>query len=211
MRLKITSVMLCGLIAGIDIENSWHGEGRHSNFYDAKGVVETLLDKIGIKAVYTPGKDPGLHSSRQASVLVAGKEIGIIGEVHPSVLEKFDIDEPAYLFEISLPAVLEYILNDRAFAALPRFPSVVRDIALIVDLGVVHTQIVEIIKGFSLVVAVDIFDMYSGEQVPPGKKSLAYRVTYQSTDHTLTDKEVNKVQEQVLKKLEKELGAILRA
>lgn len=203
--------MLCGLIAGIDIENSWHGEGRQSDFYDAKGVIEALLDKFGIDAEYVPGKDYGLHSSRQASVTVDGKEIGVIGEVHPSVLEKFDIDEPAYLFEIDLPVLLEHTMDTRSFKALPRFPSVVRDMALIVDTGVVHTQIVEIIRGFSLVVAVDIFDVYSGEQVPPGKKSLAYSVTYQSPDHTLTDKEVNRVQEQILKRLEKELGAVLRA
>ncbi len=202
--------MLCGLIAGIDAENSWHGEGRRSDFYDAKGVIETLLDKLGIEAVYITGKDAGLHASRQASVMVDGKEIGVIGEVHPSVLEKFDIDEPAYLFEIDLPALLEHTITDRSFTALPRFPSVVRDMALIVDSGVIHTQIVKIIRGFSLVVAVDIFDVYSGEQVPPGKKSLAYRLTYQSPDHTLTDKEVNRIQEQILKKLERELGATLR-
>jgi phenylalanyl-tRNA synthetase beta chain len=204
-------VMLCGLIAGIDTESSWHGEGRQSDFYDAKGVIETLLDKLGTKAVYVSGKDAGLHASRQASVTVDGREIGVIGEVHPTVLERFDIDEPAYLFEIDLPALLEHTLDDRTFTALPRFPSVVRDMALIVDYGIIHTQIVEIIKGFSLVVAVDIFDVYSGEQVPPGKKSLAYRLTYQSSDHTLTDKEVNRVQEQILKRLEKELGATLRA
>ncbi|MBN2074458.1 MAG: phenylalanine--tRNA ligase subunit beta [Dehalococcoidales bacterium] len=203
--------MLCGLIAGIDTENSWHGEGRQSDFYDAKGIIETLLAKLGIKTVYVPGKDAGLHASRQASVTVDGNEIGVIGEIHPSVLEKFDIDEPVYLFEIVLPALLEHTLSDRTFTALPRFPSVVRDMALIVDSGVIHTQVVEIIRGFSLVVAVDIFDVYSGEQVPPGKKSLAYRLTYQSPGHTLTDKEVNKVQEQILKRLEKELGAVLRA
>ena len=203
--------MLCGLIAGIDTEHSWHGEGRQSDFYDAKGVIESLLGKLGIDAVFVPGKDTGLHASRQASVTVDGKEIGIVGEVHPLVLEKFDIDEPVYLFEIDLPVLLEHTLADRTFTALPRFPSVVRDMALIVDSAVVHTQIVEIIKGFSLVVVVEIFDVYSGEQVPPGKKSLAYRLTYQSPDHTLTDKEVNKVQEQILKKLEKDLGATLRA
>jgi len=203
-------VMLCGLIAGIDIENSWHGEGRQSDFFDAKGVIETLLNKLGTKAAYVPGKDAGLHASRQASVMVGAKAVGVIGEVHPTVLENFDIDEPAYLFEMDLPALLEHTLDDRTFTALPRFPSVVRDMALIVDSGVIHTQIVEIIRGFSLVVAVDIFDVYSGEQVPPGKKSLAYRLTYQSSDHTLTDKEVNRVQEQILKRLEKELGATLR-
>ncbi len=203
--------ILCGLIAGIDAENSWHGEGRPSDFYDAKGVVEALLAQLGVEAVYSPGKDDGLHPSRQAYVTVDGKVTGVIGEVHTSVLERFDIDEPVFLFELDLPSLLPYTTEYALFTALPRFPSVVRDMALIVDAGVTHDRIVEVIKGYSLVVDVDIFDVYSGEQVPPGKKSLAYRVTYQSPAHTLTDKEVNKVQQQILQKLEKDLGATLRA
>jgi phenylalanyl-tRNA synthetase beta chain len=86
----------------------------------------------------------------------------------------------------------------------------VRDIALIVDTGVTHRQVADIIKGFSLVKEVAVFDVYSGKQVPAGKKSLAYRIDYQSPSHTLTDEEVNKVQERILKKLSQELGATLR-
>jgi phenylalanyl-tRNA synthetase beta chain len=96
------------------------------------------------------------------------------------------------------------------FQPIPRFPAMVRDIALIVDVGVSHQQIVDIIRGFSLVKDVAVFDVYSGKQVPAGKKSLAYRITYQSPTHTLTDEEVNKVQEQILKKLSRQLGATLR-
>ncbi|MBN2239348.1 MAG: phenylalanine--tRNA ligase subunit beta [Dehalococcoidales bacterium] len=203
--------MLCGIIAGVRADASWHGEGKPVDFYDAKGAVEGILKKYGITASWEQGQDKGLHASRQASVVVDGTAIGVVGEVHSSVLEKFDIDEPVYLFELDLPLLLQYTGSDREFTALPRYPSVVRDMALIVDAGVTHAQVMEMLKGYSLVVRIDVFDVYSGKQVPAGKKSIAYRLTYQSPDHTLTDKEVNKVQESILRKIEKELGAVLRA
>jgi phenylalanyl-tRNA synthetase beta chain len=87
----------------------------------------------------------------------------------------------------------------------------VRDIALVVNVGVTHQQVADIIKGFPLVEQVAVFDVYSGKQVSPGKKSLAYSITFQSPTHTLTDEEVNKVQKRILDKLLRELGAILRA
>ena len=97
------------------------------------------------------------------------------------------------------------------YKPIPRFPAIVRDVALILDITVTNQQVQEIIKKQSLVSEVSVFDVYSGEQVPAGKKSLAYRITYQSTSHTLTDIEVDKVQKQILGRLEHELGASLRA
>jgi hypothetical protein len=122
----------------------------------------------------------------------------------------FDIGEPVYLFEIDVMALLPFVSEHRLFQPIPRYPATVRDIALIVDTVVTHQQAVDIIKGFSLVKEVAIFDVYSGKQVPAGKKSLAYRIAYQSPAHTLTDEEVNKVQERILKRLSQELGATLR-
>ena len=97
------------------------------------------------------------------------------------------------------------------FQPIPRFPAVVRDIALIVDSGVTHYSIQSIIKGFPLVAGVTVFDVYSGSQVPRDKKSLAYRITFQSPDHTLTDDEVNKIYQRIMDKLSRELGATLRS
>jgi phenylalanyl-tRNA synthetase beta chain len=97
------------------------------------------------------------------------------------------------------------------FQPIPRFPAVVRDIALVVDATVAHQEIQGIINGFPLVAQTNIFDVYAGEQVPPGKKSLAYRIVFQSPTHTLTDDEVNRVQQQILDKLAQEFGATLRA
>ena len=100
--------------------------------------------------------------------------------------------------------------GEKSYNSVPRFPSTYRDLALVVDADVSHQSILEIINGFSLVSEVKLFDVYSGKQVEAGKKSLAYRLTYQSPTHTLTDEEVNKVQTQILKRLTDELGATLR-
>ena len=96
------------------------------------------------------------------------------------------------------------------FQPIPRFPAVVRDIALVVESTVAHRRIEDIIKSFPLVYQVALFDVYAGEQVPPGKKSLAYRITFQSLTHTLTDKEADDIQQQILDRLTRELGATLR-
>lgn len=201
---------LCGILSGPAVEKSWHGEGQPPDFFEVKGVVEGLFGKLGIEASFGACSDHGLHSVKQAAVLVGGKEVGVIGEVHPDVLARFEIAGAAFLFELDLPALVPFMAGDKVFRPLPRFPAVVRDIALVLDVGVTHQKVVDIIKSFPLVTGVAIFDVYSGEQVPVGKKSLAYRITFQSPTQTLTDSEVNAVQKQILERLGKELGAGLR-
>ncbi len=118
----------------------------------------------------------------------------------------------AAVFEVNVTALLPLATGrQKMYRQLPKFPSIVRDIALVVDAEVSHKQIMDIIKSFSLISEVKLFDVYSGKQVAEGKKSLAYRLVYQSPAHTLTDDEVNRVQEALLKKLDKELGATLRS
>jgi len=169
-----------------------------------------LFGQLGVKASFGECSDHGLHSVRQAAVIVGGKELGVIGEVHPDVLARFEIAGVAYLFELDLPVLVPFMAGDKVFRPLPRFPAVVRDIALVLDAGIAHQRVVDIIKSFPLVAGVAIFDVYSGEQVPAGKKSLAYRITFQSPTQTLTDSEVNAVQQRILERLEKELGVGLR-
>jgi phenylalanyl-tRNA synthetase beta chain len=193
--------MLCGIMGG----------GESFDFFDAKGVVEGLLARLGVEAGFAECSDHGLHPAKQAAAVVDGTQVCVVGEVHPGVLESFEIGEPVYLFEIDLPALLPFTLGYRMFQPIPRFPAVVRDMALVVDTGVTHQRVVDIVGDFSLVSQATIFDIYSGDQVPAGKKSMAYRVTFQSPTHTLTDKEVDKVQQQILKRLSGELGATLRA
>jgi len=202
--------VLCGLLSGSGNDISWLGDGGQIGFFDAKAALEGLFRKLGIPAGFKPGNDESFHPAHQAAIAINDKEIGVIGELHPKVTEAFDLAEAVYLFELNVTELLPFTTGHRMFQPIPRFPATVRDIALIVDVGVSHQQVVDIIRGFSLVKDTVIFDVYSGKQVPAGKKSLAYRITYQSPTHTLTDEEANKVQEQILKKLSQQMGATLR-
>ncbi|MFC1847450.1 phenylalanine--tRNA ligase subunit beta [Chloroflexota bacterium] len=202
--------MLCGLLSGLVLEKSWQGGDELLDFFAAKGVVEGLFSLLGVETGFEESADESLHSVKQAAIVVGGSRIGVVGELHPKVLASFEIVEPAYLFEVDLASILPFTLGHKMFEPIPRFPAMVRDIALIVSAGTAHQKVVGIVKNFPLVEQVAIFDVYSGEQVPPGKKSLAYRITFQSSVHTLTDGEVNEVQQQILSKLSSELGAILR-
>ena len=217
---------LCGILSGPLVEKSWLGEGKPPDFFEAKGIVEGLLHQLGVSASFQPSSDGSLNSTERAEIHAAPRDIieaaidklsegkitrlGALGKLQPKVLENFEITGAVYLLEIDLPKLLPFTLGHKMFQPIPRFPSVVRDMALVVDAGIAHQKIVDIIKGFPLIEAVAIFDVYSGGQVPRGKKSLAYRITFQSPATTLIDDEVNEVQQQILDKLLKELGATLR-
>jgi len=202
--------MLCGILSGPRWEKSWHGGDNLFDFYDAKGIVEGLLCQLGVEASFAESQDKSLHPVKQAAIMAGDSRLGVVGELHSRVSQTFDIAEPVYLFEVEMTALLPFTTGYKKFQPIPRFPSIVRDVALIVDIGLTHQRITDIIKSFALVNKVDIFDVYTGEQVPPGKKSLAYSITFQSPNHTLTDQEVNRVQQQILKRLSRELGASLR-
>ncbi len=205
------SKVLCGLLSGARREISWQGDGGLIDFFDAKGVVEDLLNQLGVDISFEKSEDESLHPAKQAAITVGGKRVGLVGELHPKAAEAFDISETVHLFEINVTDLVPFTTGHKMFQSIPRFPATVRDIALIVDTSVSHQQVIDIIKAVKLVNQIAIFDVYSGKQVPPGKKSLAYRITYQSPGRTLTDDEVNKIQEQILKKLSQQLGATLRA
>jgi phenylalanyl-tRNA synthetase beta chain len=200
---------LCGVMTGRRSQQWWQGNGDTTDFFDAKGVVEGLLGQLGIAALFEPSSDVGLYPARQAAVTLEGKQVGVIGEVHPAVAGHFELPGGVYLFELDLPALVAHT-GHPTYQPIPRFPATVRDIALVVDINVPHQKALDIIKAVGLVTGVSLFDVYVGEQVPAGKKSLAYRITYQSPGRTLTDEEVNRVQGQILKRLAADLGASLR-
>jgi phenylalanyl-tRNA synthetase beta chain len=207
--------VLCGLMTGNRYEQSWIGGEGAYEFYDVKGVMEGLFEKLNVEVKFEKSNDHGLHPDRQANIIVAekGKKpviVGTIGEVHPKVAAAFDIKGTVCLFEIEMVKILPYASAAKVYKQIPRFPSIVRDLALVVDAAVPHQKFLDVIKGFPLITGVELFDVYTGNQVASGKKSMAYRLTYQLADKTLTDETVNKVQEQVLKKLTQETGAVLR-
>ena len=203
--------MLCGLLAGSRFDESWHGGNEPVDFFDAKGVVEGLLGRLGVAADFKPGEDESLHPARQVAIVFEGKRLGVVGELHHKVVDAFDLAGEVYLFELSLTELLPFTLEHKLFQPISRFPAVVRDIALVVGSGVTHRQVLDVITGFPLVTRVALFDLYTGGKLPAGKKSQAYRITFQSSSQTLTDEAVNKVQQKIIDKLSKELGATLRS
>ncbi len=202
---------VCGLITCSEPEKVWPNQSQSFDFFSAKGVVESLLTQLGVNASFEAASDPGLRSGRQAVIIVGGSRLGIVGELHPKVSEAFDIRQGVYLFEIKMTELLPHTIGYRLYQPIARFPAAVRDIALVVDAGISNRQILDIVESFPLVKKVNLFDVYSGKQVPAGKKSLAYRISFQSAEHTLTDEEANKVQQQIIDKLSSKLGASLRS
>jgi phenylalanyl-tRNA synthetase beta chain len=207
--------MLCGIMSGSRVEKSWLGGDGLFDFYDIKGVVEGLFSHLDVVVSFEQSSDEGLHPARQAAIVLLRKDgrkvkPGVIGELHPKVADAYELAGTVGLFEINVTELLPFADSYRMFQPIPRFPSIIRDIALVVDADITNRRILDIIEGFSLISEVVLFDVYSGKQVAAGKKSLAYRLVYQSPSHTLTDEEVNKVQEQVLARLLKDLGAMLR-
>jgi phenylalanyl-tRNA synthetase beta chain len=202
---------LCAVMGGLRFARSWQDKDERIDFFDAKGSVEGLLFRSGMEAVFVKSRDNGLHVNKQADIVVKGQRIGSLGEVHPAVQAAFDIAEPLYLWEIDLKSLVALTSGLKAYRPVPRYPSIVRDLALILDYDITHQAVKKLIQDSPLVEQVEIFDVYSGEQLPKGKKSLAYRLSYRSSSHTLTDEDVNQVQQEIVDRLNTGLGAMLRS
>ena len=143
--------------------------------------------------------------------MIKNEKVGVLREVHPDVADKFGLDLPAYVAELNLIYyILRLILIK--YKPLPKYPAVTRDVALLVEDSILVQEIQDIIikQGGSMVETVKLFDIYKGEQIPEGKKSIAYAIVYRQENKTLTDNEVNKVHNKILKTLEYRLGAQLR-
>ncbi len=204
--------IICIALSGPSEELFWRGgEPEAVDFFVAKGIVETLLSKLGLIASFTPAEDDGLSPAETAHITVNGVLTGIIGKVHPVVATQFDLSDVAYLIELDIESLLSLVQSVYRYKAVNRYPGIIRDIAVIIDENITYQQVYDVIIDFTLVRQVNLFDMYSGEQVPEGKKSLAFRIIYQSDTRTLADEEVDKVQERILARLTQELGASLRA
>ncbi len=203
---------LVGVLSGPRFPSSWQATGGDMDFFDAKGVLESLFAHLGVAVEYEPHRDPVLHPGKTARLVSGGTAIGTVGEVHPSVLERFDLeDSPAVLFEIDLESLGRVVPESgRRYRNSGRFPESYRDMALIVDAGLPSRRLQEIIEGHELVSGSTPFDVYSGEGVPPDKKSIAYRVVFRSPTGTLTAEQVNRAQQDILNRLEREVGAKLR-
>ncbi len=203
--------MLCAVLCGLQDEMFWRGRAEPVDFFTAKGVVEMLSSRLGLMVEFLPGDDESLCPGKSAYV-VAGKErLGVIGELHPRVTAAFDISETAFIVELDIDKLLSLISSTYLYQPIPRYPSVTRDMALVLDESITYQQVYNVISNFPLITQVGLFDLYRGEQIPAGKKSLAFRLVYQSSTHTLSDEDVDEVQRLILDRLASELGVTLRA
>ena len=184
------------------------------DFYDLKGAVETLFSELKIKNVKFKAvtDNPIYHPGRCAEVIIDGKVAGTMGEIHPDVAKNFDIGTKCYVAEIALDKMFPAIDQNVKFKALPKFPAVTRDIAMLVDKSVPVADIEEIMVKASgkLLDTIKLFDVYEGSQIPEGKKSVAYAISFRAPDRNLTNEEINVVFEKILKKLESGVDAQLR-
>lgn len=200
------------VITGKWVDDAWLGDKRNVDFFAAKGIVEGLIEKLGLteRVSYKKGTMDGLHPGQTADILLDGERIGFIGGLHPAERKAWDLKE-TYVAELNLHALLYAEAKGVEYEPLPRFPHVTRDVAIEVDRGVPASELESVIRnsGTKLLKAVKVFDVYEGENVAPDKKSVAFTLTYFDPEKTLTDEEVANAHEKVLKALKK-FGAAIR-
>ncbi|WP_445612845.1 phenylalanine--tRNA ligase subunit beta [Geobacillus sp. YF-1] len=204
---------LAGVITGLWHAHLWQGEKKAADFYVTKGVLDGLFDLLGLsdRISYRPAKRADLHPGRTAEIALDGTVIGFVGQLHPAVQKEYDLKE-TYVFELALSELLNAESEAIRYEPIPRFPSVVRDIALVVDDNIEAGALKQAIEeaGKPLLKDVALFDVYQGDRLPAGKKSLAFSLRYYDPERTLTDEEVTAVHERVLAAVEEQFGAVLR-
>ena len=185
------------------------------DFYFLKEVVNTLLESLGIKDVeyIREENNPSFHPGRTAIVLVDGKNIGILGEIHIDVLENYEMKKRAYVALIDFHELVKLANLERKYKPLPKYPAVLRDLALVVKEDILVGDIEKIISkhGGGLIENIELFDIYRGDPIPEGMKSVAFSIIFRSHDRTLRDEEINEILEAIIKDLEVTFDAKLRA
>lgn len=210
--------MVAGVMAGRWNEDQWSAKYRELDFFDAKGVVEELLDQLRITKVRFKACDaqayPWLQPGSAAEVLSHGEILGWVGNVHPNSLANFGIEEPVVAFELSVAGLLRLASRELPYQEVPTLPGVDVDLALVVDESVTYEQLVQRITsaGGKLLSDVRLFDVYRDPvRVGKGKKSMAFSLTYRAADHTLTSEEVEKAHSRLVKKVLRSTGAEVRS
>src|SRR5581483_1761383 len=202
--------VVCAVVSGMRPDRWGRPGDEPLDFFDAKAYLHDLLDGLGVEAEYAAAVEHGFAAGRTAEVRAGGARIGVIGQVHPAVAGEFEIEQDAYLFELVLDDVLPLARRRKQMHDVSRFPAVEQDLALIVDAALPAAALQRVIEAAPLVRRAQVFDVYTGDQVPAGKKSVAFAVDWQSDTHTLTDEEVAEAQRKLVRRLEREFGAVLR-
>ena len=199
-------------LTGLVTEKDFQTSAIPVDFFYAKGILEALFDRLGLNVEYTATQAlTSMHPGRTATVSLDGQVIGFVGQVHPVVAKAYNIPE-TYVAEVSLTAVEQAIQPAKPFVEVTKFPAVTRDIALLLKAEISHKEVVEAIEAARVKRLTDIklFDVFSGEKLGLGMKSMAYTLTFQNPEDTLEDEEVARYMEKIQKSLEEMLGAEVR-
>jgi phenylalanyl-tRNA synthetase beta chain len=197
-------------------QSHWeNGAPAAYDFYDLKGIVEGLLDALHIEAWQIEAtRHPTFRPGRTARLLLGDQQLGVLGELHPLVVETLDMrtDHPVLAADLDVELLQKAVVHSRQVQPVPAYPAVHEDLALVVDAQIPAGDVTRVITdaGGFLLKDVQLFDVYEGSQLPSGKKSLAYHLTFQSPSKTLTDREVRRQRQRILKQVEKRIGASIR-
>lgn len=213
-ELPIEKLMLCGALTGKRTDIAWNQGKDTVDFYDAKGVIEVLFERLGIqKYTVQAGEHYAMHPGKTA-LFMKGKEIiAYVGEVHPQVQAQMNITKKTYLFEMDIEKLMKYSALTCRYQSLPKYPAMSRDLALVVADDITASEVEKVIvkNAGNLLNNICLFDVYTGEQVGKGQKSLAFSLQFQSAEKTLTDAEIDPYFESIIKALEEAFNAKLRS
>ena len=211
--LPVEREMIAGVFCGPRGEAHWLGSDEPMGYLDAKGVLERLFEGLGTSATFSPFQDSILSPGTCAEISLRGAPVGILGEVDPGIAASFQVEDyPLAFFEVDVEAIVKSApAIKHAYKPISRFPSAVRDLSIVVEQEIPAAQVQEIIQEQRLVEKVQLFDVYEGENIPAGRRSLAYHIYFQASDRTLTSDEVQKAFQSITRSLEQQVKAELRA
>lgn len=207
-------VYAAGLLTGSRDPEGWNQPKAAADFYDIKGVVENLFEQLKVSGFVFEAKDPEnfYHPGKACNIRVKGEVIGSLGEIHPTVQENYGFEKPLYYFELNFEKLVACGADEVAVYAPPRYPDTFRDIAMVLDEETPAVEILNCIANLkeNEIEGAEIFDLYKGEHIPPGRKSIAVRVRYRSQDRTLTDDEITRLHTRVVDTVINKLNAAIR-
>ncbi|MBQ9364369.1 MAG: phenylalanine--tRNA ligase subunit beta [Schwartzia sp.] len=205
---------LAGLLTGRRAPIGWSDTNDMIDFYDAKGIVEELLSGLRVtRFTVEAGEHHAMHPGKTAAFMKGKDTIAVVGEVHPEIASAFGVKQKMYIFEMDIATLMKYAAKNFSYAQLPKYPSVVRDLAIIVNDDVRAADVERTIKKNAgpYFRSITLFDVYTGKQVEEGKKSLAFSIMFQSGEKTLTDDEADEAFQKIVESVAKEFAAELRS